>query len=100
MYVDTLLSSRRGNSPVTYLALVLVYFTLMGMGLYLEYRTLIGAVGLGLLIALLLGVWALSSIKRSRAMLPGLGSFSPSPAAAPPPAENQTLIRPADSAQD
>ena len=105
LYVDMLLSSRRGNSPVTYLALVLVYFTLMGLVLYQAQRVLIGATGLGLLIALLLGVQLWASLKRSRATLPELGRFSPrsaDPAAASAALsteENQTRIRPAGSAR-
>ena len=105
LYVDLLLSSRRGNSPVTYLALVLVYFTLMGLVLYPEQRTFIGAIGLGLLIALLLGVQIWSSLKRARTMLPGLGSFTPqvmapvAVPAAPSAEENQTRIRPAGPAR-
>ncbi|XLE19996.1 protein phosphatase 2C domain-containing protein [Deinococcus radiomollis] len=103
LYVDMLLSSRRGNSPLTYLALVLVYFTLMGLVLYPAQQTLIGATGLGLLAALLLGMRLWASVKRSRATLPELGSFSPQ-AAGPDPApqpteENQTRIRPTGSAR-
>ncbi|XLE15139.1 protein phosphatase 2C domain-containing protein [Deinococcus altitudinis] len=103
LYVDMLLSSRRGNSPVTYLALVLVYFTLMGLGLYQDHATVIGGVGLGLLVALLLSVQVLSSLKRARTLLPGLGSFTPETAAQTPAApardENQTRIRPAGPAR-
>ncbi len=106
LYVDMLLSSRRGNSPATYLALVLVYFTLMGLVLYPQQQTLIGAVGLGLLLLLLLGMQVMSRLKRSRAMLPALGSYAPQEAATPAatgrvtsggPA-TQTRIRPADPA--
>jgi serine/threonine protein phosphatase PrpC len=104
-YVDMLLSSRRGNSPVTYLALVLVYFTLMGLVLYGQHRTLIGGVGLGLLSALLLGTRVWSSVKRGRALLPGLGSFTPqAPEPVTTPAAEdtqtpQTRIRPSSPAR-
>ncbi|RJF71940.1 serine/threonine-protein phosphatase [Deinococcus cavernae] len=48
-YVDVLLTARRGSSLVTYLILTLVYFTLLGMILIPEHRTLIGLLGLLLL---------------------------------------------------
>jgi PPM family protein phosphatase len=76
-YVDMLLGSRRGNSPVTYLALVLVYCTLMGLVLYPEHQTVIGAVGLVLLAGLLLGIQFWNHLERSKASLPGLSSYSP-----------------------
>ncbi len=108
LYVDMLLNSRRGNSPVTYLALVLVYFVLMGLVLYPQHRTAIGVVGLGLLAALLLGVQLWNHMYRSKEMLPNLGSYMPRAQAgstADPGSlpirleERQTQIRPADAAR-
>ncbi|WP_424950379.1 PP2C family protein-serine/threonine phosphatase [Deinococcus sp.] len=103
LYVDMLLNSRRGNSPVTYLALVLVYFILMGLVLYPQHRTQIGVAGLGLLLALLLGLQWWNHLRRSQAALPGLGSYAPQPAALTATSsvgDRQTHIRPADPAPD
>ncbi|WP_104989752.1 PP2C family serine/threonine-protein phosphatase [Deinococcus sp. NW-56] len=50
LYVDALLSAQRGSSPLTYLLLILVYFTLLGVLLIPEQRPLIALLG-----ALLLG---------------------------------------------
>lgn len=49
-YVDILLSARRGNGLVTYLILTVVYFTLLGMILLPERRTVIGVLGTLLLL--------------------------------------------------
>jgi PPM family protein phosphatase len=56
IYIDVLLSTRRGNSPLAYSALGLVYFALMGLLLFQEYRSMI----LGVAAALLIGslIWA------------------------------------------
>ena len=113
-YVDLLLNERRGNSPVTYMALVLVYLILMGLVLYPQHRTLIAAAGLLLLLLLLVGIQVWNRLRRSRSMLPGLPSYSPrNPGAVPGrgsaadseddlpeppmPEDRQTRIRPADS---
>ncbi|MCP2014248.1 protein phosphatase [Deinococcus sp. HSC-46F16] len=50
LYVDALLSAQRGSSPLTYLLLMLVYFTLLGVLLVPEQRLAIALLG-----ALLLG---------------------------------------------
>jgi len=71
LYVDVLLSARRGSSPLTYLLLILVYFTLLGVMLVPEQRALIGLLG-GLL---LLGVTAAQRRARAR-----LGRPPPRPA--------------------
>ena len=77
MYVDLLLSSRRGNSPVTYVALVLLYFTLMGLVLYPQHRTIIGTVGLALLVALLLASLMRTRLQlRDGSLLPDLPIYS------------------------
>ena len=99
LYVDMLLTSRRGNSPVNYLALVLVYLTLMGLVLYPQHRTLIGSIGLSLLLALLIGLQVWGHLRRTKSALPGLPSYSPhtSETAATGPQKPQTRIRPAGS---
>ena len=104
LYVDMLLTARRGNSPVNYLALVLVYLTLMGLVLYPQHRTLIGGVGLGLLAALLISLQVWAYLRRSKSALPGLSSYSPhtaepvvSGAQVVDTPKPQTRIRPAGS---
>jgi len=85
---------------------------LMGLVLYPQHRTLIGAVGLGLLVLLLAGIQVWTRLRRSRSVLPGLSSYSPqNPGTAsgkdsaadseddlselPMPEDRQTRIRPA-----
>jgi serine/threonine protein phosphatase PrpC len=70
LYVDALLSAQRGSSPLTYLLLILVYFTLLGVMLVPEQRTLIGLLGA----LLLLGVTAAQRQARAR-----LGRPAPRP---------------------
>ncbi|GAA5513599.1 hypothetical protein Dcar01_02340 [Deinococcus carri] len=62
MYVDALLSAQRGSSPLTYVLLILAYFTLLGVMLMPEYRTVIGLLGA----VLLLGVVAAQRVTRAR----------------------------------
>jgi PPM family protein phosphatase len=106
LYVDMLLNSRRGNSLVTYIALVLVYCTLMGLVLYPQHQTLIGGVGLLLLVGLLVLLQVWNHRQRARSALPGLPSYSPqvsepvSGLLGTPRNEAQTLIRPAGSSRD
>jgi PPM family protein phosphatase len=99
-----LLNSRRGNSLVTYIALVLVYCTLMGLVLYPQHQTLIGAVGLLLLIGLLVLLQVWNHRQRARSLLPGLPSYSPQVGDLTPGLPGapitQTLIRPASSPRD
>ena len=52
-YVDVLLSAQRGNSLITYLLLMIAYFTLLGVMLIPERRALIGLVGTTLLVVIL-----------------------------------------------
>ncbi|WP_425145309.1 PP2C family protein-serine/threonine phosphatase [Deinococcus sp.] len=103
MYVDLLLSSRRGNSPVTYVALVLVYFTLMGLVLYPQHRSLIASVGLGLLAALLIGSLIRTRLQlRDGSLLPDLPIYSAKlqlPGEdAPPDTERRASVPPPSSA--
>lgn len=106
LYVDMLLNSRRGNSLTTYIALVLVYCTLMGLVLYPQHQTLIGAVGLGLLLPLLLGLQLWNRRQRAKSLLPGLPSYSPPATEAVsgvlglPRSEAQTLIRPLGASRE
>ncbi|MFC4455824.1 PP2C family serine/threonine-protein phosphatase [Deinococcus sonorensis] len=92
MYADVLLDLRRGNSPLTYLALVLLYFVLMGLLLYPERRVITVTVGLGLLLAIILGVWGYRRMQRP-GRLPDLPCYSPAgqatgdPASWPRPAQ-------------
>ncbi|PNY80879.1 PP2C family protein-serine/threonine phosphatase [Deinococcus koreensis] len=53
-YVDVLLSAQRGNSLITYLLLMIAYFTLLGVMLIPERRALIGLVGTTLLVVILI----------------------------------------------
>ncbi|GGR97693.1 hypothetical protein GCM10008960_25530 [Deinococcus sedimenti] len=55
MYIDVLLSTQRGNSLMTYLLLMIAYFTLLGIMLVPERRTLLGILGITLLLTLLIG---------------------------------------------
>ena len=55
MYVDVLLTTQRGNSLMTYLLLMIAYFTLLGIMLVPERRSLIGLLGTSLLLVLLIG---------------------------------------------
>ncbi|MFT2721921.1 PP2C family protein-serine/threonine phosphatase [Deinococcus sp. A31D244] len=55
VYVDVLLSTQRGNSLLTYLLLMIAYFTLLGIMLVPERRALIGLLGTAALVGLL--VW-------------------------------------------
>lgn len=71
MYVDMLLSAQRGSSPLTYVLLILAYFTLLGMILVPEYRTVIGLLG----VVLLGGVLVAQRVTRAR-----LGRPPPRPA--------------------
>lgn len=78
LYVDLLLSAQRGSSPLTYVLLIVAYFTLLGMILVPESRTVIGLLG----VALLSGVLVAQRAARAR-----LGGPPPRPAplrAAPP----------------
>ncbi|WP_027460551.1 PP2C family protein-serine/threonine phosphatase [Deinococcus murrayi] len=72
LYVDALLSAQRGSSPLTYLLLMLVYFTLLGVLLVPEQRPLIALLG-----ALLLGGVALAQ-RRARARPPRRPALSAS----------------------
>ncbi|WP_420889941.1 PP2C family protein-serine/threonine phosphatase [Deinococcus psychrotolerans] len=54
IYVDVLLGSRKGSSPLVYAALALVYFALMGALLFQEERTFILSVSAAALIGVLL----------------------------------------------
>ena len=54
VYVDVLLSTQRGNSLLTYLLLMIAYFTLLGIMLVPERRMLIGLIGTAALVGLLL----------------------------------------------
>lgn len=54
-YVDVLLSTQRGSSLLTYLLLMVAYFTLLGIMLVPERRALIGLLGTAALVGLL--VW-------------------------------------------
>ncbi len=58
-YVDVLLSAQRGNSLITYLLLMIAYFTLLGVMLIPERRVLLGLVGTTLLVIVLIGqrIW-------------------------------------------
>lgn len=81
-YVDVLLSARRSNNLLTYLVLTLVYFTLLGMILIPERRTVIGLVGLALLMLVLfiyrrLQHQALARTIRSAVSLRRVGSRLP-----------------------
>ncbi len=101
LYVDMLISSRRGTSPLTYLALVLVYFTLMGLVLYPQQRTPIAVIGLGLLGVLMAGNRVVTQRRGSTSDLPDLPVYRPEPQDAPDAvatserASTQTSIRPA-----
>ncbi|ADV68914.1 Stp1/IreP family PP2C-type Ser/Thr phosphatase [Deinococcus maricopensis] len=55
--VDVFLTARRSGSPITYAALVALYFTLLGMILYPERRLGIALGGAVFLIALLITAW-------------------------------------------
>ena len=110
MYIDLLLSARRGNSPVTYMVLVLVYFTLMGLVLYPEHRTLIGTAGLALLVVLL----AISMIRtrlrlRDGSLLPDLPIYSaklqlpsedPAPSTTAPTPDRRRTTPPGDNSSE
>ncbi|GGS26871.1 PP2C family protein-serine/threonine phosphatase [Deinococcus knuensis] len=54
VYVDVLLSTQRGSSLLTYLLLMIAYFTLLGIMLVPERRVLIGLIGTAALVGLLL----------------------------------------------
>lgn len=58
-YVDVLLSAQRGNSLITYLLLMIAYFTLLGVMLVPEHRVLLGLTGTTLLVIVLIGqrIW-------------------------------------------
>lgn len=71
LYVDVLLSAQRGSSPLTYVLLILAYFTLLGVMLMPEYRLTIGLIG----VLLLVGVVAAQRVLRAR-----LGRPPPRPA--------------------
>ncbi len=55
--VGVYLNSRSQRGPLAYVALTVVYLTLLGMVLYPERRVLVGALGALLLAAVLLGMW-------------------------------------------
>ncbi|GAA0512616.1 PP2C family protein-serine/threonine phosphatase [Deinococcus depolymerans] len=61
-YVDVLLSTQRGSSLLTYLLLMVAYFTLLGIMLVPERRGLIGLLGTGALLTLLL--WQRAQVAR------------------------------------
>ncbi|GAA5533424.1 PP2C family serine/threonine-protein phosphatase [Deinococcus aluminii] len=71
LYVDVLLSAQRGSSPLTYVLLILAYFTLLGVMLIPEQRGLIALLGA----ALLVGVVVAQRVTRAR-----LGRPPPRPA--------------------
>ncbi|MEW6420687.1 MAG: PP2C family serine/threonine-protein phosphatase [Deinococcota bacterium] len=62
MDVDALLSAQRGSSPLTYVLLILAYFTLLGVMLIPEHRTLIALLGT----LLLVGVTTSQRLARAR----------------------------------
>ncbi len=70
-YVDVLLNSRRGSSMLTYLLLTLGYFTLLGVILIPEHRTVSALLGLGLLVAVLAGQRWLQARSRPAPRQPG-----------------------------
>ena len=86
-YVDVLLSAQRGNSLITYLLLMIAYFTLLGVMLVPEHRVLLGLVGTTLLVIVLIGqrLWmarrAGTVLNRPAASLNRAASRSPSSAA-------------------
>ncbi|MBX8466177.1 MULTISPECIES: protein phosphatase 2C domain-containing protein [unclassified Deinococcus] len=61
-YVDVLLSTQRGSSLLTYLLLMVAYFTLLGIMLVPERRMLIGLLGTATLLGLL--VWQRTQVTR------------------------------------
>ncbi|WP_034386581.1 PP2C family serine/threonine-protein phosphatase [Deinococcus sp. YIM 77859] len=78
LYVDALLNAQRGSSPLTYVLLIVAYFTLLGVMLIPESRLLIGLLG----VSLLLGVAAAQRVLRAR---PGRFPLRPAALAAPSP---------------
>ncbi|AKH17434.1 MULTISPECIES: PP2C family serine/threonine-protein phosphatase [Deinococcus] len=91
MYIDVLLSTQRGNSLMTYLLLMIAYFTLLGIMLLPERRTVLGALGTAILLALLIGQRV---TQRRRAHTPlGTPSASLHPAA-PAPAREHGVTQP------
>ena len=75
-YVDVLLSSRRGNSLMTYLLLTLVYFTLLGVILVPEHRAVTALLGLTLIVGVLLAQrWG--QLRRLAAPRPGQRGQAP-----------------------
>lgn len=82
-YADLLLSARRGNSPLTYLLLTLAYFTLLGVMLSAQHRTLIALLGIS---AMLLATLTLRAWPGQRAAGPALGLRRAGSRAASPPA--------------
>ena len=80
LYIDVLLSSRRGSSPLAFVALGLVYFTLMGALLFQQYRSSILIMAALLLAATLLWVLRQNQLKLRRALPQALRRIkSPAP---------------------
>ncbi|MFC3832649.1 MULTISPECIES: PP2C family protein-serine/threonine phosphatase [Deinococcus] len=83
-YVDVLLSAQRGNSLITYLLLMIAYFTLLGVMLIPERRVLLGLTGTTLLVCVLIGqrLWM---ARRSGTVLSRPTASPDRPATASPP---------------
>ena len=83
-YVDVLLSAQRGNSLITYLLLMIAYFTLLGVMLIPERRVLLGLTGTTLLVIVLISqrLWM---ARRSGTVLSRPTVSSDRPTSATPP---------------
>ena len=68
VYIDMLLSAQRGNGPLAYLTLALMYFALMGLLLFQEYRTLILALVAAFLVGSLVLAGRVRHLRLSRAL--------------------------------
>jgi PPM family protein phosphatase len=66
--VGVYLNTRRSSGPSAYLALTIMYLTLLSMVLYPEQRALAGGIGVLLLSGLLLGMWRLRARSAARAL--------------------------------
>lgn len=95
IYVDVLLSAQRGNSLITYLLLMIAYFTLLGVMLIPERRALLGLVGTTLLVIVLISQRIWMARRVSTVLSRPIASLNRAAVPANPTSGTATVERPA-----